>query len=168
MESCLYTGRLRHRRFSPTLHSFSYPIYLSYLDLGELDQVFSLSRMWSKENWRPVWFKREDYFGDPTQPLSESVKDAVELELGFRPNGSVRMLTHMRSWGLGFNPVSFYYCFDENQQHPAAILAEVTNTPWNQRHSYFLDGRDQPKHAQAFEFQKKIPCIPISGDGLQV
>ena len=108
MESCLYTGRLRHRRFSPTLHSFSYPIYLSYLDLGELDQVFSLSGMWSKKNWRPVWFKREDYFGDPAQPLSDSIKEAVELGLGFRPNGSVRILTHLRSWGFGFNPVSFY------------------------------------------------------------
>ena len=167
MESCLYTGRLRHRRFSPTPHSFSYPIYLSYLDLGELDQVFSLSGMWSKKNWRPVWFKREDYFGDPAQPLSDSIKDAVELGLGFRPNGSVRILTHLRSWGLGFNPVSFYYCFDETHQHPAAILAEVTNTPWNQRHSYLLDGRDQTQLTQSFEFQK-ISMFLLSGDGLQI
>ncbi len=124
-------------------------------------------RACGRKNWRPVWFKREDYFGDPAQPLSDSIKDAVELGLGFRPNGSVRILTHLRSWGLGFNPVSFYYCFDETHQHPAAILAEVTNTPWNQRHSYLLDGRDQTQLTQSFEFQK-FPCFSLSGDGLQI
>jgi DUF1365 family protein len=161
MKSCLYIGRLRHRRFSPNCHSFVYPIYLSYLDLGELDQVFSITRLWSKENWAPVRFRRADYFGDVHQSLSENIRDAVELELGFRPKGSVRILTHLRSWGLGFNPVSFYYCFDKNHSNPTAILSEVTNTPWNQRHSYVLDGRNQQNHIQSFEFQKSFHVSPF-------
>jgi uncharacterized protein len=60
----------------------------------------------------------------------------------------VRVLTALRSLGLGFNPVRFYYCFEtgnDDDEQLEAVVAEVTNTPWGERHAYVLapdaDGR---------------------------
>ncbi len=41
MESAIYTGTIRHARYQPRPHSFSYRIFMMYLDLSELDQVFN-------------------------------------------------------------------------------------------------------------------------------
>ena len=56
------------------------------------------------------------------------------------PDGPIWLLTHLRTFGHCFNPVSFYYCFDRDGRRLQAIVAEVTNTPWGERHAYVLDG----------------------------
>jgi uncharacterized protein len=68
------------------------------------------------------------------------VLDLVEERTGRRPAGPVRLLTQPPRLGVGFNPVSFFFCFDGDRV--AAVAAEVTNTPWGERHTYVLDGRD--------------------------
>ena len=37
MESFLYEGTLHHRRFTAPARSFTYSLFMMYLDLGELD-----------------------------------------------------------------------------------------------------------------------------------
>ena len=74
-------------------------------------------------------------------PLDTAVRALVEQRLGFRPEGPIRLLTHLRYLGVLMNPVSFYYCFDRSGAHVDAIIAEITNTPWGERHSYILDRR---------------------------
>ena len=71
-------------------------------------------------------------------PLDVSVRDLVQRETGCRPAGPIRLLTHLRYFGYVFNPVSFYYCFDRDAEHVETIVAEVTNTPWGERHCYVL------------------------------
>jgi DUF1365 family protein len=66
------------------------------------------------------------------------VLDDVEAALGRRPRGPVRLLTQVRSLGAAFNPVSFYYCFAEDGETLEAVLAEITNTPWRERHAYVV------------------------------
>ncbi len=117
-----------------------------YLDLAELDRVFSLTRLWSATGLAPARFRRGDYLGGAAKrtsipPLDQSVRARVEAELGFRPSGPIRLLTHLRYFGCCFNPVSFYYCFDAADQRVEAIVAEITNTPWKERHAYVLDRR---------------------------
>ena len=138
MHSALYFGRLRHRRHAPRAHAFDYPLFMAYLDLAELDTVFQGRWLWSTRRRNLVWFRRADYLGDPRVPLDAAVRDRVEAETGRRPSGAVRMLTHLRCYGHCFNPVTFYYCFDAAGRLEA-IVAEITNTPWNERHSYVLD-----------------------------
>ena len=82
-------------------------------------------------------WRRRDYFGDPKRPLADAVRDAVAARLGTRPVGPVRMLTCLRSFGWSFNPVTFYYCFGADGAL-AAVLAEITNTPWGERHHYVV------------------------------
>ena len=91
-----------------------------------------------------AWFRRADHLGPAERSLDESVRDLVEARLGWRPGGPIRLLTHLRYFGLVMNPVSFYYCFNACEERVEAVVAEVTNTPWRDRHCYVLDLRDVP------------------------
>ena len=125
----------------PCEHEFSHRLFMVYLDLAELNRVFEGRWLWSASAAAPAWFRRADYFGDPQVPLDEAVRTRVERELGKRPTGPIRMLTHLRYFGVSFNPVTFYYCFDSTDRQLESIVAEITNTPWGERHSYVLDAR---------------------------
>ena len=138
MHSALYTGRLRHRRFAPTPHSFEYGICMVWLDLAEMHKVFSGRWLWSTRRPTLAWLRRADFLGDPRIPLDQAVRDRVERETGKRPSGPIRLLTHLRTFGHCFNPVSFYYCFDPGGDRVESIVAEITNTPWKERHAYVL------------------------------
>lgn len=141
MHSALYLGRVRHRRFRPRTHAFAYRLFMVYVDLGELDRLFRGRWLWSARRPALAWLRRGDYLGDPHVPLEQAVRDRVEHETGERPNGPIRMLTHLRYFGLCFNPVTFYYCFDAADTGVETIVAEITNTPWNERHAYVLPER---------------------------
>jgi DUF1365 family protein len=138
MESCLYEGRVWHRRFRPIPHAFEMPLFLVYLDLAEIDEVFRGRWLWSASRPALARFRREDHLGDPRLPLDVAVRDAVEERTGRRPAGPIRLLTHLRYAGYGMNPVSFHYCFEPDGRALAAIVADVTNTPWKERHVYVL------------------------------
>jgi len=138
MESCLYEGRVRHRRWSPVQHAFEFPLFMVYLDLDELPGVFRGRWLWSTERPAFAWFRRRDHLGDPALPLARCVRDLVEKRCGRRPLGPIRLLTHLRYGGFGFNPVSFYYCFEPDGRRIEVVVAEVTNTPWGERHCSVL------------------------------
>jgi DUF1365 family protein len=144
MHSALYRGWLRHRRFAPRPHAFRYGLYLMYLDLSELDTVIQRRWFWYTRGPALARFDRADHFGDPKVPLDQAVRDLVETRTGRRPAGPIRLLTHLRYFGYCFNPVSFYYCFDARDERVEAVVAEVTNTPWGERHCYVLQA---PPHA---------------------
>jgi hypothetical protein len=121
---------------------------MMYLDLGELPELFDGHPLWSARRPALGWFRRSDYLGDPGVPLDEAVRALVAERTGLRPQGPVRVLTTARTFGHAFNPVSFYYCFDPEGQDVQAVIAEVTNTPWGERHAYV--SRDlESRHAKA-------------------
>jgi uncharacterized protein len=136
--SAIYVGELRHRRFVPKPSGFRYPLHMLYLDLDELEHVFEDRWLWSVERRNWAAWHRSDYLGDPSVPLREAVLARVEAAVGERPAGPIRVLTQLRYLGFSFNPVTFYYCFDARAQRVEAIVAEITNTPWNERHAYVL------------------------------
>ncbi|HSH76303.1 MAG TPA: DUF1365 domain-containing protein, partial [Longimicrobiales bacterium] len=138
VRSCIYTGSVRHRRLEPSSHDFRYRLFMLYLDLGELPGVFDGRWLWSARRPAPAGFRRADYLGDPAVPLDEAVRREAERRIGRRPAGPVRVLTHLRYFGYVMNPVTFYYCFSEGGERVETILAEITNTPWNERHTYAL------------------------------
>lgn len=139
--SAIYEGEVEHLRTTPRRHSFRQRLFLLYLDLDELPGLFRGRWLWSVGRWNLAWFRRADYLGPPERPLREAVLDRVENKLGRRPAGPVRMLTQLRSFGYLFNPVTFYYCHGSDQRIEA-IVAEITNTPWKERHAYVLDARN--------------------------
>jgi DUF1365 family protein len=136
--SSLYTGHIRHRRFGPRHNDFRYRIYLAYLDLAELPTLFDRYWFWSARRPALAWFRRADFLGDPALPLDTAVRDRIEAQTGRRPCGPIRLLTHLRQFGYNFNPVSFYYVFDPSGERVETVVAEITNTPWDERHAYVL------------------------------
>ena len=137
--SCLYEGTVRHCRRQPA-RGFRHRLALAYIDLDELPELVG-GRLVAPGP-RPVRFRRADYLGDPALPLGEAVRDTVERRTGRRPAGPIRVLTHLRSFGHCFNPVSLYYCFDPAGEQVETLVAEVTNTPWRERHAYVVPGGD--------------------------
>ncbi len=137
--SAVYEGRVTHRRTGPVAHAFSYPVCMLYLDLAELPGVLGVHPLWSATRPAPGRIRRRDLLGDPRVPLGDAVRDEVERRTGSRPAGPVRLLTMPRTYGHAFNPVSFYYCFDAAGAGVETVLAEVTNTPWGERHAYVMD-----------------------------
>ncbi|MCV6637708.1 DUF1365 domain-containing protein [Candidatus Albibeggiatoa sp. nov. NOAA] len=152
LNSALYEGWIRHRRFSPKQHDFRYGITMLWLDLSELDQVFNSHWLWSVERRNIAAFYRKDHFGDATQDLDDAIRSIVEQQMGQRPTGAIRLLTHPRYFGYVFNPVSFYFCYDNNEQIQT-IVAEVSNMPWREQHLYVL----QPNSTQDNTLQFRIP-----------
>jgi hypothetical protein len=138
MKSCLYVGHIQHRRHAPRTNHFRYRIYMTLLDLDELPTLFDRFWLWSAKRPALAWFHRRDFHGDANRSLAEAVRDTVAQHTGTRPTGPIRLLTHLRYFGFNFNPVSFYYVYDATDTHVETILAEITNTPWKQRHCYVL------------------------------
>lgn len=161
--SAIYEGQVRHRRHTPKGHDFSHRIFQLYLDLAELDRVFANRWLWSVDRRNLAEFRRSDYFGDAALPLDTAVRQRVESELGRRATGPIRLLTHLRYFGYVQNPVSFYYGYREDGETLDWILAEITNTPWKQRHAYLLPVERAERKGQAlhFEFDKAFHVSPF-------
>jgi DUF1365 family protein len=159
--SAVYEGWVRHRRFEPVEHSFRYRLFLMYLDLGELPGVLDPFPGWSARRPALARFRREDFMGEPRRPLAESARDAVEAATGARPAGPVRLLTGLRYLGHSFNPVSFYYCFEPTGTQVEAVVADVKNIPWGERHPYVLARGEQAGTVLNDELEKRLHVSPL-------
>lgn len=157
--SAIYEGTIRHRRFAVRSHELHHRLALLYLDLGELDSLLDGRLVAARPGL--VRFRRADYLGTPSVPLSDAVRARVERETGSAPAGPIRLLTQLRTFGHCFNPVSFYYCFTVQEQLDA-VVAEVTNTPWGERHAYVLK-RGKEGSVLAAAFTKALHVSPFMG-----
>lgn len=164
LHSCIYHGYVEHTRLQPLRHQFRYSAFMMYLDLAELDRVFRGSWLWSTRWPTVAWFRRRDHLGDPHLPLDVAVRDLVEQQTGTRPTGPIRLLTNLRYFGYVMNPVSYYYCFDQHD-NLQAVVAEIHNTPWGERHCYVItpwkdhssDGVIRFEHQKAFHVSPFMP-----------
>lgn len=151
-ESAIYKGKVYHQRFKPTQHKFDYDIYLFWLKLDgeELTTLSHELKYFSAEGKARVRFKREDYLGDPSLSLRQAVLNRmIELNDGTPLSGDVFMLGQLRMWGWYFSPVNFYYLRNTDGKF-THMLAEVSNTPWNERHHYLVNLDTQDDTPKAF------------------
>jgi len=163
MTAALYRGTVRHRRVRHEADAdFTHPLTLLYADLDELPRTLGgrlVRRFPGLVRVRP-----RDLYGrtGSFDALRAALRATVAEQTGRpAPTGRIAVLTHPRVAGLCFNPVSFYYLFDEAGELDT-VVAEVTSTPWRERHAYVLraavrgpgDGVSQPDvpagvHAEA-------------------
>jgi DUF1365 family protein len=161
--SAVYEGVVRHRRLAPHPHAFDYKMAQLYVDLEEIERVFEQRWLWSSGRRNIAHFRRSDYLGPADLTLAEAVRQRVEKAIGRRPAGPIRLLTHLRYFGFVFNPVSFYYCFARDGVTLDCIVAEITNTPWKERHAYVLPvetARPQGR-ALSWSFPKTFHISPF-------
>lgn len=161
--SAVYEGWVRHRRFEPIEHEFRYRLFLMYLDLEELPEVLDPYPLWSARRGAPARFRRADFMGDPSRPLAECARDEVERQAGRRPAGPVRLLANLRYLGHAFNPVSLYYCFDAAAERVEAVVADVNNIPWGERHPYVLARGGRRGPVLGGELDKELHVSPLMG-----
>ncbi|MDN3649799.1 DUF1365 domain-containing protein [Reinekea marina] len=147
LNSRIYTGWVRHRRFSPSEHQFKYKVFMLYLDLDEINSVFSISKLWSinRFNWQS--FYRADFFKGKHSDLKQSVLTYISENSDIKAEQIARvcMLTNLRTLGFSMNPVTFYYAYDESGEL-LVIMPEITNTPWGERDQYLLSTNENPIH----------------------
>lgn len=174
LHTALYQGYTIHARRKPSSNRFKYNVYMAYVDLdelasGRLDQwpLFS-----SRTGWSVLSLLHRDHmFNEPLAvPLITRVRDVVDRETGKRPAGPIRLLTNLRVLGVEFNPVSFYYVFDEAGVAVETLVAEVSNFPWFEQHNYVVIPVEEASgggglrrfsgHAKAFHVS---PFMDISG-----
>jgi DUF1365 family protein len=166
LQSCLYEGTVTHRRLAPAEHAFTARLFFVSLDLSELDRVFAGRWLWSARRPALAWLDRRLHLGDPELPLDEAVRRLVEERLGRRPRGPIRLLSHLTTFGVGFNPVSFFYCYQADGETLDSIVAEVNNTPWGEQHPYVLDaspggGATTAGRVRRWRFQKAFHVSPF-------
>jgi hypothetical protein len=159
MNSCLYVGEVMHCRHRPVPHDFRYRMFMPLLDLAELPELFDRFWFWSARRPALAWFRRGDYHGDAAQALDESIRELVALRTGRRPPGPIRLLTHLRYLGHNFNPVSFYYVYGRDGEQVETIVAEITNTPWKERHAYVMTV--PPGRGLRWRFDKSFHVSPF-------
>ena len=164
-ESAIYEGVVSHRRLEPVEHSFSYRHYMTYLDLDELPAVLDPYRGFSARGPALAWLKRADHLGDPATSIADTVRAIVSEQTGESPDGAIRMLTNLRTFGHNFNPVSFFYCHRAGENSPYAVMAEVSNTPWGERHAYVVEraAGGAPDAAITGRLVKSFHVSPLMG-----
>ena len=159
MSNLIFKGTVRHRRYTPFKQRFTYNTFMTYFDISSLDTLFSDSLLFKVNKPALVSCYRSDYHGNPKDSLDYSVRKTVEEKTGTVLEGPIRILTHLRYFGYCFNPVSFYYCFDKSDSDLEMIVAEVSNTPWNERHCYFITSKKNKAFRQ--ELKKEFHVSPF-------
>lgn len=163
--SCVYVGTVQHARHAPRPHRFRYRLFQLYLDLDELPTLFDGRWLWSHERWNVASFRRRHYLGASSgTSLKDAVRARVQEETGSPPPaGPVRVLTHLAFFGYCFNPVSFYYLFEEDGETLHSVVAEITNTPWKERFQYVLVASTAKRRGEwlTWSFDKRFHVSPF-------
>jgi DUF1365 family protein len=162
MKSALYSGHVFHRRFLPRKHCFSYSLFLTWLREADIADLFNLPGILSTGP-SLIRFRREHYLSPHHLSLKEACRQRIRRELGFDFDGEVCLLSNLQYLGFCFNPVSFYYCYSKDGLLQA-VVADINNTPWDERHSYCVDMRSG-QHSRDFKKDFHIsPFMPMQMD----
>ena len=159
MSNLIFKGTIRHRRFTPFNQAFKYNTFMAYFDISEAESLLSSSFIFNVNKPALVSYYRSDYHGNSELSLDESIRKTVKEKTSVKLEGPIRILTHLRYFGYCFNPVSFYYCFDKSDTKLEMIVAEVTNTPWNERHCYFITAKNNKSFRQ--KLKKEFHVSPF-------
>jgi DUF1365 family protein len=159
MNSGVMYGNVRHRRFSPIEHSLNAQLFMPYRVLDVVDILEYKVWGFGAKGWHWARFKRSDYVGDGDLKLAV-VNKAIELgAMGISHDCKVFALIHLRYLGLYFSPVNFYYLHDEEGEW-RYLLAEVSNTPWNETHYYLVPTSEGL--VKEFEHDKAFHVSPFN------
>ncbi len=138
MHSCIYEGIVTHCRQQPVVNAFQYRLFMVYLDLDELPELVGPSGLIGARRTALRAFCREDHLFDSRLELADELRSLVRSRTGIASRGPIRLLTQLRYCGYYMSPLNLYYMFDETGSEVRSVVAEVNNTPWNERHCYVL------------------------------
>lgn len=160
IDAAIYTGTLRHRRFRPTPHAFTYRVFFAYVNLEHVAEIMAVSRLtgYNRRAWAS--FYEADHFGDPATPLHSRVRAYAQARGVSIPDGPIYLLTHLRYFGYCFNPISLFYCCDRTGR-PQAVLAEVNST-FGERALYWIPAPERPDGPLRHRVTKQMHVSPFN------
>ncbi|MFD2863611.1 DUF1365 domain-containing protein [Mucilaginibacter antarcticus] len=150
INSCLYKATVMHHRFSPKVHRFNYDVFMFYLDLDEIDTLSKKLRLMSRNRFNLFNFRDKDHLQlpkenpDTSKNIRQHITDYLHQNSVDIGNGRIMVLTNLCTLGYQFNPVSFYYCYDE-QDNVVCSIVEVCNT-FREMKPYFLGASTRHGH----------------------
>lgn len=156
--SGIYWGNVRHRRFGDITHEFSYQLYMMGLDLDEIPQTTTRSRLFGTQWFNPIRFVESDYLAEKKENVTadepKTLKQRIASKLqqlggDWAVENRVTMLAQCRCLGVYFSPINCFFCYDETGDC-RYMLAEVSNTPWRERHYYLIDMHKELKVKKEF------------------
>ncbi len=161
MDSAIYFGTVKHRRFRPVPHSFSYGVFMAFLDIDRIQELTGISRFlgYNRFNW--ATYDERDHFGDSRLSLRQRLEQDAFAHGVTLPDGPIFLLTHLRYFGYNFNPVSFFYCHNA-QERLQLVLAEVNST-FGESHNYWLsqDSELLSPNARRYRTAKAMHVSPF-------
>ena len=143
MNSKIYLGEVTHSRLTPVKHSFRYPVYFYAFDLGDLNELARQTALFGYNQRRPVAIHDQDYLAPGETSIHEKLSEVLKSSGKTFVLGKAILVTAARFFNYIFNPISFFYCHD-NEGLLACIVAQVRNT-FGEMHLYLLDVQDAEK-----------------------
>ncbi|NDA47187.1 MAG: DUF1365 domain-containing protein [Alphaproteobacteria bacterium] len=137
----LYRGWVMHARMKPFVHRFTYRVFSLFIDIDMLDKANTQSAIFSVGHFNLLSFYPSDH-GDRDGSSLRAHAERLLKQAGLTDMPArIKLLCYPRLLGFGFNPLSIYYCLDD-EDHIAALIYEVRNT-FGDIHSYVIPVRAQ-------------------------
>jgi len=156
----IYKGTITHTRYSPQKHKFRYSTSMLFIDLENINKAFDKNIFWSYNKRNLATFNESDYYVKDNKKILTSIKLLIKNKISVNLKGKIYLLTNAKYFGYCFNPVSFYYCFNESGKL-IVIISHITNTPWNEKHAYLHDCRNIKGGSKTFSFNKGFHVSPF-------
>ena len=164
MTHFIYTGSVYHKRFLPVEHAFKYPVYFFSLKLSDLEHLKKYCFGLGINRFNFFSFHEKDYLHALEGTLNERVKLFLKQQKVDADIDDIQLVTTPKFLGMGFNPVSFFYCY--SNQVLRYVIAEVNNT-FRQSHTYLLKAEEATKSMTYFSAEKQFhvsPFFTVEGD----
>lgn len=134
--SCIYEGRVVHKRLTPRLHAFSYRVFALSLDLDEIGELDARLRLFSRGRRNLLSFWDGDVGAPGPERIAEKARSLLDRSGLSHCKARIELVCYPRLLGFVFNPLSVYFCRDKAGRL-GAIIYEVSNT-FGERKSYVI------------------------------
>ena len=156
MNSCIYNGVVTHKRFKPVKHFLKYKTFSFFIDLDEIEKLDKNNIIFSFNRFNIFSFYNKDHGDRDGKSLKNWVMDnLIKFKISENIN-KIKLLCYPRIFGYVFNPLSIFYCYEDNLLK--AIFYEVKNT-FNEQHTYIFKVKDNNKIDQ--KCKKKFYVSPF-------
>jgi len=127
VNSCIYECSVMHNRLEKRNIKFNYKFFMFYLDLDEIDSLSNSLFFFSRNKFNLFSFRDKDHIAFEKPDVKKNILEYLKRNNVNDEIGSIKLLTNVAVLGYNFNPVSFYFCFDK-QNNPICAVPEVGNT----------------------------------------
>jgi uncharacterized protein len=156
MNSCIYNGVVKHQRFKPIKHSLNYKTFSLLVDLDEIETLANNISIFSLNRFNIFSFYDLDHGARDGSPIKDWVLKNIKKFNISNNITKIKLLCYPRIFGYVFNPLSIFYCYENNDLR--SIFYEVKNT-FNEQHTYIFKIKNNEKIEQ--KCKKKFYVSPF-------